>query len=47
MMNLYWYTLSFAHSQEYIYGNKMSAVLLTSCQVASKYLLASFQIGAK
>ena len=32
MMNLYWHSLSFAHSHEYIYGNKMSAVIFAVTQ---------------
>ena len=32
MMNLYWHRLSFAHSHEYIYGNKMSAVIFAVTQ---------------
>ena len=32
MMNLYWHSLSFAHSHEYINGNKMSAVIFAVTQ---------------
>ena len=32
MTNLYWHSLSFAHSHEYIYGNKMSAVFFAVTQ---------------
>ena len=32
MMNLYWHSLGFAHSHEYIYGNKMSAVIFAVTQ---------------
>ena len=32
MMNLYWHSLSFAHSHEYIYGNKMSSVIFAVTQ---------------
>ena len=27
MMNLYWHSSSFTHSHEYIYGNRMSAII--------------------
>ena len=32
MMKLYWHSLSFAHIHEYIYGNKMSAILFAVTQ---------------
>ena len=31
-MNLYWHSLSFAHSHEYIYDNKMSAIIFAVTQ---------------
>jgi len=32
MMNLYWHSLSLAHRHEYIYGNKMYAVIFAVAQ---------------
>ena len=32
MMNLYWHSLSFAHSHGYIYGTGMSAVISAVAQ---------------
>ena len=31
-MNLYWHSLSFTHSHEYIYGHKMSALIFAVTQ---------------
>ena len=32
MVNLYWHSLSFARSHEYIYGNKTSAIIFAVTQ---------------
>ena len=32
MVNLYWHSVSFTHSHEYIYGNNMSAVIYAVTQ---------------
>ena len=32
MVNVYWHSLSFTHSHEYIYGKKMSAVIFAVTQ---------------
>ena len=40
MMNLYWHSLSFAHSREYIHGGRMSAITsAVTQQTAMEYYM--------